>query len=368
MNRLQLWGWMATFFFISSAQAQNNIQSPKEFMGYAPGEKFAFHHEVIDYFEYVAANTPEVTLIPYGKTNEGRPLVLAVVSSAENIRNLDQIRKNNLIKIGLSNESVQGKHLPIVWLGFSIHGNEASGVNAASPTLYALLSREKPEMQQWLDETLIIIDPCINPDGYARYVNWYRQKRAFPFNVHADTWEHDEPWPGGRYNHYLFDLNRDWAWQSQIESQQRIKIYNQWMPHVLIDFHEMGYNSPYFFAPPAKPQHADVSSWQKEFQTIIGKNHAKHFDENKWLYYSKDVFDLLYPSYGDTWPTFNGAMGYTHEQGGGGRAGIGILMENKDTLYLKDRYLHHKTTALSSIETVFNNREKLLSEFVKYFE
>ena len=132
--------------------------------------------------------------------------------------------------------------------------------------------------------------------------------------------EHSEPWPGGRTNHYYFDLNRDWAWQSQQESRDRVAFYLQWMPHVHADIHEMGAESPYYFAPAAPPYHVNVTDWQAKFQTDIGKNNASHFDKEGWLYYTREKFDLFYPSYGDTYPTFAGAIGMTYEQGGSGYA------------------------------------------------
>ena len=144
-------------------------------------------------------------------------------------------------------------------------------------------------------------------------------------------WNTPSPGPRGRANHYLFDLNRDWAWQVQQESRARIRAYNEWMPHVHVDFHEQGFNSPYYFAPAAEPYHAVITDWQREFQVDIGANHARYFDEQGWLYFTREVFDLFYPSYGDTWPTFNGAIGMTYEQAGGGRAGLAVETAAGDT-------------------------------------
>ncbi|MCB0643630.1 MAG: zinc carboxypeptidase, partial [Phaeodactylibacter sp.] len=198
--------------------------------------------------------------------------------------------------------------------------------------------------------------------------NWYRSvANRYPDPAMA-TREHREPWPGGRVNHYLFDLNRDWAWLTQVESQQRIIPYQEWLPHVHVDFHEQFPNDPYYFAPAARPYHKYITDWQAELQTTIGKNNAKHFDEEGWLYFTKEVFDLLYPSYGDTYPTFNGAIGMTYEQAGHGISGRGILMENGDTLTLQDRIDHHTTAALSTIEVAAKNVAKINAEFRMYYE
>ncbi|RYG00031.1 MAG: zinc carboxypeptidase, partial [Chitinophagaceae bacterium] len=178
---------------------------------------------------------------------------------------------------------------------------------------------------------------------------------------------HSEPWPGGRPNHYYFDLNRDWAWQTQVETQQRMVAYHKWMPQVHVDFHEQSYNEPYYFAPAAEPVHQDITAWQREFQVIVGKNNAKYFDENGWQYFTKERFDLLYPSYGDTYPLYNGAIGMTYEQGGI-RAGLAVITNDGDTLTLKDRIDHHFTTSMATIESVSGSAGKLVNEFKKYFE
>ncbi|MEP6701163.1 MAG: zinc carboxypeptidase, partial [Bacteroidota bacterium] len=166
--------------------------------------------------------------------------------------------------------------------------------------------------------------------------------------------------------HYNFDLNRDWAWQTQVESQQRIKMYLQWMPQVHVDYHEQGINEPYYFAPAAEPFHEVITPWQREFQTTIGKNHAKYFDQNNWLYFTKERFDLFYPSYGDTYPIYNGSIGMTYEQGGIS-AGLGVLTDEGDTLTLEDRAMHHFTTSLSTVEASSLNANRLVKEFKKYF-
>jgi hypothetical protein len=255
-----------------------------------------------------------------------------------------------------------------VWLSYNVHGDESSSSEAAMKTLYALVNPDRSDTKKWLQNTVVIMDPMINPDGRDRYVNWYKETTGEKFNALPDAREHHQPWPGGRTNHYYFDLNRDWAWLTQKESRQRVAIYNKWMPQIHVDFHEQGYNDPYYFAPAAKPFHNAITDWQEEFQYTIGKNHARYFDENNWLYFTREVFDLFYPSYGDTYPIFNGAIGMTYEQGGGGAAGLGIIKAEGDTLTLRDRLLHHHTTGLSTIEVASKNAERLITEFKEYFQ
>ena len=163
-------------------------------------------------------------------------------------------------------------------------------------TLYELLNPNNAQTKEWLKNTVVIIDPCLNPDGRDRYVNWFTQMIGKNADANPNSREHSEPWPGGRSNHYNFDLNRDWAWQTQIETQGRIKKYNEWMPQIHCDFHEQGINNPYYFAPAAEPFHEVITPWQREFQTTIGRNHAKYFDNNGWLYFTKEIFDLFYPA------------------------------------------------------------------------
>ncbi|SKC75916.1 M14 family metallopeptidase [Ohtaekwangia koreensis] len=352
--------------FISfSLQAQQKLLSPKDFLGYELGDRFTRHHRVVEYYKHVADALPNVEFYQYGETYEHRPLVYVVVTSPENFQNLEQIRLNNLKKAGMADGAPSADKKAIVWLSYNVHGNEANSTEASMQTLYELSNPQNQKTQEWLKNTVVILDPCLNPDGRDRYANFYNQYGNVPPNGSEDSHEHNEPWPGGRANHYMFDLNRDWAWGTQTETQARLKVYNQWMPHVHVDFHEQGHNHPYFFAPAAEPFHEIISKWQREFQVMIGKNNAKYFDEQGWLYFTKEVFDLYYPSYGDTYPTYSGAIGMTYEQGG--QTGITISTKEGDPLTLKDRLTHHHTTGLSTVEITSINYSRVVDEFEKYF-
>ncbi|SDL61001.1 Zinc carboxypeptidase [Salinimicrobium catena] len=339
-------------------------QSPQEFLGYEIGTHFTRHHKIVDYFEHVAEASPLVEYHTYGETYEGRPLTYAVISSEENLNNLEAIRANHLQNAGvISGASGNSDKKAIVWLSYNVHGNEASSSEAAMLTLYELITSKK----DWLENTVIIMDPVVNPDGRDRYVNWYKQVKATPYNTAPMAKEHMEPWPGGRPNHYLFDLNRDWAWATQVETRERLEVYNQWLPHVHVDFHEQGIDDPYYFAPAAEPFHEVITPFQREFQTEIGKNHARYFDEQGWLYFTKERFDLLYPSYGDTYPTYMGAIGMTYEQAGHGRAGLGIETSEGYVLTLVNRVAHHHTAGMSTIEIASGNVDRLNTEFKKFY-
>jgi hypothetical protein len=346
------------------------VKSPEEFLGYTIGTRFTPHWKLVSYFQYVAQASPStVKLQQYGETNEHRPLYLAFISSAENMTNLENIRMNNLRLANLAKDNITpSESAPaIVWLSYNVHGNEASSSEASLLTLFALADPKNNQTKEWLKNTVVIIDPCVNPDGRDRYVNWFNSVVGVNYNSRLDAREHREPWPGGRTNHYNFDLNRDWAWQTQVESRQRMIQYNQWMPQVHVDYHEQGINEPYYFAPAAQPYHEAITQWQRDFQVTIGKNHAKYFDKNGWLYFTKETFDLFYPSYGDTYPVYNGAIGMTYEQGGGGAGGLGADTNEGDTLTLYDRAMHHYTTSMSTIEISSLNASSLVKEFRKFF-
>lgn len=346
-----------------------NIQTPDEFLGYKLGSKFSFHHRILDYVKYVASQrTNQIKLVEYGSTNEGRPLMIAIVASPENFSKIEEIRTNNLKSIGLLEGKPTAKVPAIAWLSYNVHGNEAVSSEAVMQVLYELMNKNNTLTQEILKTTVVVLDPCINPDGRDRYAQWYNRVANATPNAAPFAWEHAEPWPGGRFNHYLFDLNRDWAWQSQKETQARLKLYNSWMPHLHADFHEMGVNTPYYFPPSAKPYHEDLTKWQRDFQNLLGDYNKKYFDKNYWLYFSKENYDLLYPSYGDTYPSYNGAIGMTFEQGGSGRAGLAIAKEDGDTLTLRQRIDHHFSTSMGTLEAISSRANQTVEEFVKFFD
>lgn len=354
--------------FWCSPFVKAQLVSPDEFLGYPLGSRFTPHQKVVEYFRRVSTSVKNIQLETYGKTYEGRDLLLAVISSPENMSRLEQIRLQNLSLASADKSVVKAAKQPaILWLSYNVHGNEANSTETAMKVLYTLVKATDPKVQLWLKNTVVIIDPCLNPDGRDRYVNYFNMVSGLIPNPDPAAREHNEPWPGGRTNHYYFDLNRDWAWQSQVETQKRMEAYHRWLPQVHVDFHEQSYNEPYYFAPAAEPVHQDITPWQREFQVLAGKNNARYFDENGWQYFTKERFDLLYPSYGDTYPLYNGAIGMTYELGGI-RAGLAVVTIDGDTLTLKDRIDHHFTTSMATLETVSVHAEKLLSEFKSYFD
>ncbi|WP_103029653.1 M14 family metallopeptidase [Salinibacter altiplanensis] len=349
------------------AQPSEALQSPTTFLGYELGEQFTPHHRVVDYMRHVAAHSPRVAHRQYGTSVEGRPLLLATVTAPNNHDRIETLRRDNRKRAGLVEGAPTAAPTAVVWLSYGVHGNESVSTEAALRTLYALGNPQNSRTGAWLDDTVVLLDPLLNPDGRARYVQWYKRMTGDSPNARPAAREHHEPWPGGRTNHYYFDLNRDWAWGVQPETRQRLDAYHRWMPHVHVDFHEMGVDEPYYFAPGAEPFHETLTEWQRDFQFTIGRNNADYFDENGWLYFTEEVFDLFYPGYGDTWPLFNGAVGMTYEQGGSGRAGRAIVTAEDDTLTLQDRLRRHHTTGLSTVEATAEHHERVVRQFEDYY-
>ena len=357
---------------VSTAHAQEAppLQSPSAFLGYDLGQQFTPHHRVADYVRHVAAHSPVATVRQYGTSPEGRPLLLTTLTTPRNHNRIETIRRSNLQRAGQMDGPPRAD-VAVVWLSYNVHGDEPAPTEAALKTLHALADTNAVRfdgVREHLENTVVLLDPCLNPDGRARYTQWYRETVGTTANPDPAAREHHPPWASGRTNHYYFDLNRDWAWGTQPETRERLDVYHRWMPNVHVDYHEMGIDNPYYFAPGAEPYHENLTEWQRDVQVTIGRHNARAFDRNGWRYFTEEVYDLFYPGYGDTWPLFNGAIGMTYEQGGGARAGRAITTTDGDTLTLAERVRHHHTTALSTIEVVAENREQVLREFAAYHQ
>ena len=355
------------FLFLSVLTTTAQPKSPFEFLPNY-GKNVTYYHQVEHYFQHLVASSDWILYQKYGETSQERNLNAYYISSPENLKILEEIRKNHLNSIGLfptKNQAVKDK--TIVWLSFNVHGNEFGALESALSVAYELVNPKNLETKKWLQDIIVILDPCLNPDGFSRYANWLRDISGTKTHPGHSDREHMEPWPGGRQNHYVFDLNRDWAWQTQLETQLRMDLYHKWMPMVHADVHEMGYNEPYFFPPAAEPYHEQIAPFQREFHQKIGELTSTKFDKEGWMYYSGERFDLFYPSYGDTYPCYNGAVGMTYEQGGIG-AGRAIVMRNGEILSIKDRINHHTKALLAVVELSFLQQQNLTTKFRDYFK
>jgi hypothetical protein len=362
MRRLTL--ALFVLLFAAASQAQTAIPTPDEFLGYTLGERFTPHARILDYFRMLTTRSNLITMQQFGETYEHRPLMLAVITSPKNRGALDSIRANvaaltdpNATTQARANE-IAHTTPAIVWLAFGVHGNESSSAEASMDVASTLL--RDPQSAALLENLVVLIDPLLNPDGRERYVQWFIRTRGEEADPNPDAFEHNEPWPGGRFNHYLIDMNRDWAWSSQREVRARVNEYYKWNPQVFVDFHEMGYQSSYFFPPDARPVNAnlpaDVDTWLEKF----GRADAEAFTKKGWTFFTGEEFDLFYPGYGDSWPSLHGAIGMTYEVAGHSRAGSAILRDDGTVYTLADRIARHYTTAMATLRTASENREGLL--------
>ena len=348
------------------------IPTLKSVLGWDTGAEITPPDGIITYLKALAAAAPDRTrLVQYGETWEKRPLYILVVGSPERIARLDEV-KAGLRRLAdprgvpAADADRLVRELPVVtWLMHAVHGNEISSSDAALAEAYHLLAaRGDASVDQILRDSIVIIDPLENPDGRARFLSSNVQGRAASPDPEPFSAEHDEPWPGGRSNHYLFDMNRDWFAQSQRETQARTRAYMEWYPHVLADLHEMGGNSTYYFAPPAVPINPFITKDQMKWLETFGRANAAKFDERGFAYFIRETYDSFYPGYGESWPIFHGAIGMTYEQA----SARGLLFRREDGTILtyRDGVVHHFTSAIQTAATAAKNREQILRDFLEY--
>lgn len=349
-----------------------SIPTPESFLGYRIGSDYTYHYMMQAYMEAVAEVCDRVEVGSYGKTNEGRDLLLLTITSPANHARLDEIRQNMAMladprQVGQERLDAIIEDSPAVaWLSYNVHGSESACTEAAILAVYQLAAGTDAVTRKILDELVVLIDPLSNPDGRDRYVHSFKKRKGMEFNDSPGAWEHGSDWPGGRPNHYLFDLNRDWAWQTQVETQQRIAEYIKWNPVVHVDFHEMGGES-YFFFPAAKPVHDAYPDVVVKWQRYYGEGNAAAFDRFGWPYYTRRGFDMYYPSYGDSWPSMMGAIGMTYEQGGGGGVGIAVKRDDGTVHTLRQRAHGHFTTSIATLQTTAEKRRERLEDFLAFF-
>jgi hypothetical protein len=348
------------------------VPTVRQVLGYETGQKITTPDDITLYLKALQAAAPDRTrLVEYARTWEGRPLQIFVIASADRIARLDEI-KQGLQKLadprGLSaaDSDALVKSLPVVtWLMHAVHGNEISSSDAALAEAYHLLAAQGDAgVDTILRESIVLIDPLENPDGRARFVFQNLQGQAAVPDSEPASAEHDEPWPGGRTNHYLFDMNRDWFAQSQPETRGRTKVFLDFYPQVVVDLHEMGGNGTYYFAPPADPLNPHITKAQIAWFQTFGRANADRFDTRGFSYFIREVYDSFYPGYGESWPIFQGAVGMTYEQA----SARGLAFRRDDDLLLtyRDGILHHFTAAIATAETAARNRERLLRDFLDY--
>ena len=357
---------------VSSLTAQA-LPSPEEHLGYGLGSRFTLHADLVAYARLAAERSDRVTLTRYGKTAEGRPLLYLVVTSATNHARMDEIQAakakiadpRRIADAGAVDDLIRTTPV-VVWLSYNVHGNEPSPSETSMKVIHRLATAKDNETTKWLEEAITIIDPCINPDGRDRYAYWYNGVKGGRPDANPQAMEHREPWPGGRSNHWYFDLNRDWAFATQPETRARHPHFVAWTPQVHVDFHEMGSESNYFFFPAERPINANLPEYTLKWGERFGRGNARAFDERGWEYYTAESFDLFYPGYGDSWPSFTGAIGMTYEQAGHSRAGAAVTRRDGTVLTLKQRLEHHEVSTYATIRTAVDGRQEFMKDFQSF--
>ena len=345
-----------------------DVPTPADIFGYEVGTWHLRPDQIHAYMKTLAASSDRVKFTEYGRTHEQRPLIMLTVSSEKNMGNLDEIRKRHRsISFPTGTEKVNLKNEPVVvWQGFSVHGNEPSGGNASVLNAYFWASVQSDETDEILENTIILVDPIINPDGFGRFAQWANSHRGMNADPNSDSREHNEMWPGGRTNHYWFDLNRDWLLLQHPESQGRMEQFNLWRPNVLTDHHEMGTNSTFFFQP-GIPSRNNPLTPAKTFDLTakIGAFHAEALDQIQSMYYSKESFDDYYYGKGSTYPDVNGAVGILFEQASSrGHIQESVHGNVSFPFTIKNQF----RTALSTVKAGHSLRQELLEHQREFYK
>ncbi|SDS58750.1 Zinc carboxypeptidase [Formosa sp. Hel1_31_208] len=362
---------LALSFFQLNAQSQTTldyylpqnstynptIPTPQSVIGHEVGEWHITHDKLVQYMQTIAASSDRIHIENRGATFEGRPLLLLTITSPKNHQNIDVIRTAHIAST--ESNSVNTSAMPIVvYQGFSIHGNEPSGSNAALLVAYHLAASESQDVKTLLDNTVILFDPSYNPDGLQRFAYWANTNRSMHLNPDPNDREYSEVWPGGRTNHYWFDMNRDWLPVQLPESRARIASFHKWLPNILTDHHEMGTNATFFFQPgiPSRT-HPLTPKLNQELTKSIGNYHAQALDKIGSLYYTEESFDDFYYGKGSTFPDINGGVGILFEQA----SSRGHIQESDNGLLTFPFTIRNQfTAALSTLKAAKNMREDLL--------
>lgn len=342
-----------------------SIPTPQSVIGHEVGEWHITHDKLVQFMYALAEASDRITIENRGETFEGRPLLLLTITSPENLQNIDAIQSAH-VQATNSNDTTTENRPVIVYQGFSIHGNEPSGSNASMLVAYYLAAAQGPKIDELLNNTIILFDPSFNPDGLQRFAYWANTNKNINLNPDPNDREYNEVWPGGRTNHYWFDMNRDWLPVQLPESRARIETFHNWMPNILTDHHEMGTNSSFFFQPgiPSRT-HPLTPKLNQELTKGIATYHAKALDKIGSLYYSEESFDDFYYGKGSTFPDINGGIGILFEQA----SSRGHLQESDNGLLTFPFTIRNQfTAALSTLEAAIGMRRDILEYQHNFFK
>ncbi|MEX0996928.1 MAG: M14 family zinc carboxypeptidase [Flavobacteriaceae bacterium] len=357
------------YFFPNKGPFNKAIPTPEEFLGYPIGDFHTRHDRLVAYFYELARVSDRVHVQQIGETYEKRPMIVATITSSDNYGNLENIRQEHLRLIDPEAPLPDLNTMPVILqLGYSVHGNEPSSSEAAMLTAWYLTASEEPEVINYLKDAVFFMEPVLNPDGRDRHTNWANMHRGFPPVADSRDREHNEVWPGGRVNHYWFDLNRDWLPLVHTESKARIKFYHTWYPNVVTDFHEMGTNTTYFFEP-TKPYGSEnpiiPRSNYDGLNNLLAPYFARAMEAIGSLYFTKEVFDNSYPGYGSTYPDIQGGLGLVFEQA----SSRGHLQESiHGDLSFAFTIRNHVVNSLATIKGTLENKNVFLRHQKEFFE
>ena len=355
------------YYLPTNVSYNPNIPTPKSSIGHQVGDWHITHDKLVQYMYTLASSSDRITIEDRGATFEGRPLLLLTITSANNHLNIETIRQQHLELTQKEPNTTNINEMPIVvQQGFSIHGNEPSGSNAALAVAYYLAAAQGPAIDTLLNNTVILFDPSYNPDGLQRFAYWANTNKSKNINPDPNDREYDEVWPGGRTNHYWFDMNRDWLPVQLPESRARIATFHKWMPNILTDHHEMGTNSSFFFQPGIPSRTHPLTPQQNQDLTgEIGTYHATAFDKIGSFYYSKESFDDFYYGKGSTFPDINGSIGILFEQA----SSRGHAQESVNGILTFPFTIRNQfTAALSTLEAAVAMRQKILSYQQEFYQ
>lgn len=346
-----------------------DIPSPEQFLGYGIGERHTRHDLIVAYLEKLAEVSDRASIYEYGKTHEGRKLVILTITTPQNLSNLDNIKQQHLAFTDPNLSVTNHADVPVfINLGYNVHGNEPSSSEAALLTAYTLVASNNPEITKYLNNGVIFIDPTINPDGRDRHTQWANMYQGNPLVADPQDAEHNEYWPMGRTNHYWFDLNRDWLLGINPESRGKLAWYHEWYPNVVTDFHEMGSQSTYFFEPmktnaslnPIMPKEN-----YEDLNTLFGNYYAKALDSIGSFYFTKEVFDGTYPGYGSSYPDLQGGLAILFEQASSrGHKQTTAFGEITFPFTIRNQY----TSSITTIKAAVENKEYLYKYQQKFFK
>ncbi len=357
----------SAYFFPKAGDFDPAIPTPQQFLGYEIGSRYTRHDQLVAYFDELAKHSDKIKVERIGSSYEGRPLLIATVTSAQNQQQLDTLRRQHVTLADPAQPlSAAGNSPVVVWLGYSVHGNETSSGEAALLTAYYLVANRSAETAQWLDRAVVLFDPAQNPDGRDRAASWHNAYASSPASSDPADKEHVEPFPQGRTNHYFTDLNRDWLALTQQDTRPKIAYFHQWYPNVQIDFHEMGKDSTYYFEPSPASMHSPLlpaSSY--EWNKTLAKYHAQSLDALGSLYYTGENFDNFSPVYGSTYPDFHGAVGVTVEQA----SSRGRVQESVNGLLTFPFTIRNQVaTGLGTVRGAVTERDGLLKLQKEFFQ